>query len=459
MWKKRLAYPLIVLLTACAQTAEFQRPELPVPAAWPTGVDAGGTQDIGQTQWQNYFADPRLRALIEAAIQNNRDMRIAVGRVEEARAQYRITRADKFPAVNLLGSGTLGQTPADLSGTGTVINGERYDLALTNVSYEVDFWGRIASMTESARNSFLASNEARRTFKLSLVADVASAYFNLLQLDGLLELARDSLRSRELSLAVIDKAREIGATYDVEYEIANGALEGQRSELHSVAQQRSVALNRLNYLVGETPADLPMGLDLAHQGLEATLAPGLPGDVLLQRPDVVAAELRLRAAHANIDAARAAFLPKIALTAGLGVASVGLASLFNGVAWNFQPSIGLPLFDGGKLSAAVDVAEARKVIAVAEYEKTIQLAFREVADLLSARESLALQQHSAELNEKSQQLRLKIATGRYQAGMTNILELLDAERNLVSARQMTVQLRRGQLETAAQLYKALGGGA
>jgi len=459
MWKKRLAYPLILLLTACAQTAEFQRPELPVPSAWPTGMDAGGTQDIGQTQWQNYFADPRLRALIQAAIQNNRDMRIAVGRVEEARAQYRITRADKFPSINLLGSGTIGQTPADLSGSGTVINGERYDLALTNVSYEVDFWGRIASMTESARNSFLASNEARRTFKLSLVADVASAYFNLLQLDGLLELARDSLRSRELSLAVIDKAREIGATYDVEYEIANGALEGQRSELHSVAQQRSVALNRLNYLVGETPADLPMGLDLAHQGLEATLAPGLPGDVLLQRPDVVAAELRLRAAHANIDAARAAFLPKIALTAGLGVASVGLASLFNGVAWNFQPSIGLPLFDGGKLSAAVDVAEARKVIAVAEYEKTIQLAFREVADLLSARESLALQQHSAELNEKSQQLRLKIATGRYQAGMTNILELLDAERNLVSARQMTVQLRRGQLETAAQLYKALGGGA
>lgn len=459
MVKNGLVYSLLLLLAACAQTEDFQRPELPVPIAWPKGSDSLGTQSLNQTQWQNYFADPRLRALIESALQNNRDMRIAVGRVEEARAQYRIVRADKFPTLSLMGSGTIGSTPADLSGTGTVINGQRYDLALTNVSYEIDFWGRIAGLTEAARNSFLATNEARRTFKLSLVADVASAYFNLVQLEGLLQLAHDTVLSREASLAVIGKGRDIGATYDVEYEAANGALEGARSELHSIEQQRNVAANRLNYLVGAIPTDLPTGLDLAHQGLEAALAPGLPGDVLLARPDVAAAELRLRAAHANIDAARAAFLPKVVLTAGLGVASQGLATLFNGAAWNFQPAITLPLFDGGRISAGVDVAEARKVIAVADYEKTIQLAFREVADLLSARELLALQLHSAELNEKSQLRRLDIARGRNQAGVSGILEVLDAERNLVSAQQNTVQLRRGQLETAAQLYKALGGGA
>ena len=232
-----------------------------------------------------------------------------------------------------------------------------------------------------------------------------------------------------------------------------------RSDLLSVEHQRVLARNRLNYLVGNVPLDLPPGLDLDHQGLSAGIAAGMPGDVLLQRPDVMAAELRLKAAHANIDAARAAFLPKVALTAGLGVASQGLSSLFNGFAWNFQPSIALPLFDDGRLSAGVDVAEARKVIAVADYEKTIQLAFREVADLLSAREALARQVQSAQLNEHAQSRRLEISLARHKAGLINVLEVLDGERNLVSAQQNTVQLRRAQLESAAQLYKALGGGA
>ena len=458
MMKKGLFGLLVAMLAGCAQLNGFKRPELPVKNMWPADAGATATSPSGQPQWQNYFADPRLCALIGVALNNNRDLRIALGRVEEARAQYRVARADKVPAINLMGSSTMGLTPADLSGTGTVINGERYDLALTNVSYEIDFWGRIAGLTEAARNSYLATDEAKRTFQLSLVADVASAYFNIVQLDGMLKLAHEAVQSRELSLEVVGKGRDSGATYDVEYELANAALEGQRSEMYSLEQQRAAASNRLNYLVGATPDDLPEGLDLQHQGLDALL-PGLPSDVLLLRPDVVAAEMRLRAAHANVDAARAAFLPKIVLTAGLGVASQGLATLFNGAAWNFQPSIGLPLFDGGRIAAGVDIAEARKVIAVAEYEKTIQLAFREVADLLSARTYLQLQLHSAWINEKSQLHRLDIATGRYQAGMTNVLELLDAQRNLISAQQNTQQLLRGQLETAAQLYKALGGGA
>ena len=458
MLKKGLACLISVLLCACAQTGDFQRPPLPVPAQWPAAAEAPDASAVAQTHWRHYFADPRLHALIDAALQHNRDLRIAVARVEEARAQYRMVRAERLPSLSLLGAGSTGATPADLSGNGTVINGQRFDLA-SNVSYEVDFWGRLAGLSESARNSYLATDEARRAFQLSLVADVASAYFGVVQLDALIALSQQSVGSREMSLAVIGRGRDLGAAYDFEYEQARGALEALRAEQQSLQHQRDVAVNRLNYLVGQTPTALPPGLDLDHQGLDANLTPGLPGEVLLLRPDVMAAEQRLRAAHANIAAARAAFLPKIALTAGLGLASQSLATLFNGVAWNFQPAISMPLFDGGRLDAALDVAEARKVVAVAEYEKTIQLAFREVADLLSARASLALQMQAAQLNEGAQNHRLEIALARYQAGLTNVLDVLEGERSLVGVQQGLVQLRRAQLDTAAQLYKALGGGA
>lgn len=466
MLLKGLLCSVALLLCACAQTGDFERPPAPVAAQWPNqaamadaAVAAGPVAEATQTHWRNYFVDPRLQTLIAAALENNRDLRIAVGRVEEARAQYKIVASDRLPSVTLMGSGSAGLTPADLTGNGTSYNGQRYDLALTTVSYEFDFWGRVAGLTESARNSFLATDEARRAFQLSLVSDVASSYFVLVQLDDMVHLAQQAVGSREMSLTIVNRGRDLGATYDFEVQQAQGALESVRADLASLEQQRAMASNRLNYLVGATLTDLPPGLDLDHQGLAARLAPGLPAEVLLQRPDVMAAEQRLRAAHANIGAARAAFLPRVALTAGLGVASQGLASLFNGMAWNFQPSISLPLFTNGRLDAGVDIAQARKVIAVAEYEKTIQMAFREVADLLSARESLARQLRSAQLNEATQSRRLEIVLARYQAGLTNVLEVLDGERGLVSAQQSTVQLRRAQLDTAAQLYKALGGGA
>jgi multidrug efflux system outer membrane protein len=242
-------------------------------------------------------------------------------------------------------------------------------------------------------------------------------------------------------------------------EQASSALEAARAGLDSLEHQFNIAQNRLNYLVGEVPKALPIGLPLREQGFDSALAPGLPSEVLLLRPDVIAAEQRLRAAQANIEAARAAFLPKVMLTAGLGVASQGLGTLFSGAAWNFAPTLAMPLFDGGRLAASKDIAEVRKVIAVAEYEKTIQVAFREVSDLLSARASLAKQMRSAEINEKAQAKRLEIAVARNKVGLTTYLDVLDGQREWVSAQQGTTQLRRAQLEAAAQLYKALGGGA
>ena len=448
-----------LLLSACTPLAEFHRPEPPVPLAWPGAENAGLTKrDAVKIHWRTFFIDPALQALIAAALENNRDLRIAAARVQEARAQYGIAKADLGPSFNLLGTGNFSRTPGDLSGSGSAVTSQRYDLSMAAVSFELDFWGRLAGLTDAARLSYLATEESRRAVYISLVADVASAYFTLLQMNELTVLARSTVELHEQSLALILKGRDLGATYDFEFEQARGLFESARASLDNIEHQRTVTANRLNFLIGNATVALPEGGSLEAQGLDSDLAPGLPAEVLLARPDVMAAEQRLIAAHANIGAARAAFLPKVLLTASLGAASQGLLGLFTGGAWSFQPVISMPLFDGGRIAAGVDVAEARKVIAVAEYEKTIQLAFREVADLLSSRVSLARQMRSATANTAAQEKRLQIAQGRFGVGLVSYLEVLAGQRELLSAQQTEAQVRRAQLEATAQLYKALGGG-
>ena len=459
MYLRRWSIGVVVVLSACAQTTEYQRPDAPVAAQWPQGVEAPGSAEATKLAWRSYFVDPRLQALIAAALDYNRDLRMAVARVAEARAQFKVTDADRFPSFNLTGSGSAGETPADLSGNGVAYNGQRFDLALTTVSYEADFWGRLASLSESAKRNVLSNAEAGRVTRLSLISEVATTYFTELQYDELIRLERTALGSREMSFAVVTRGFKLGAADAMEYQQARAAVESARAELANAEHQRNVTRNKLNFLVGEVPSALPAGLDLDHQGLAATLAVGMPSDVLLVRPDVIAAEQRLIAAHANVDAARAAFFPKVDLTASLGVASASLENLFNGLAWNFQPIIALPLFDGGRLAASRELADIRREIAVADYEKTIQTAFREVADLLSARASLARQLQSARINEDAQVHRMDMVQARHHAGLANVLEVLDVERSLVSAQQNTIQMQRAQLEASAQLYKALGGGA
>ena len=454
-----LVLTLVLLLGACTKSKEFVRPEAPVPTKWPDAVSVVDPKQASKTHWKTYFKDPRLQALIQAALQYNRDMRIAAARVVEARAQYAMTRADQLPTVNLGGSGTFTGIPNDLVNAGTPATYSRYDMNITSVGYEVDFWGRLSKLSEAAKNSYLSTEEARRSFQISLISEVANTYFSLLQFDEITKLGQETMVSRQKALNVILKGRDAGGSYDFEVEQATSSLEAARSTVDSLAHQRTITQNRLNYLVGDIPKSLPDGLNLLEQGLDAALAPGLPSEILLLRPDVMAAEQRLRAAHANIDAARAAFLPKIMLTAGIGVASQGLSTLFNGAAWNFAPSLTLPIFNGGKLAASVDLAEVRKDIAVAEYEKTIQLAFREVADLLSARSSLSKQMQSAQINERAQMKRLEIAMARNKVGLTGYLDVLDSEREVLSAQLGATQVRRAQLEASAQLFKALGGGA
>jgi multidrug efflux system outer membrane protein len=445
---------LALCLSGCA-SAPDGKPEpraLPVPAAWAeAAVDSAQAAKI---HWRQYFPDPALQTLIAQALDNNRDLRVAAARVEEARAQYGISQAERMPSVGLTGSATLLGLPAN----STQATSERYDLGASMLSYEVDFWGRLARLSEAARSNYLATEEARRWVHISLVGDVASAYFAWLQARDSTELARSTLELRQQTLHIIGKGKEGGVGFDLDYQNAIALEEGARSNLDGALHQQTVAQNRLSFLIGHAQQPLPEAGSLSDQQLDARLAPGLPSEVLLLRPDVAAAEQKLLAAQANIGAARAAFMPRILLTASAGVASAGLGSLFDGLAWVFQPSITLPLFDGGRLSAGLELAEARKVVAIAEYERTIQMAFREVADLLSSRQVLSKQLQSALSSRKAQGKLLEIANARYAIGFSSYLEVLEAQRAFLGASQSVVQLRRAQLDAASQLYKALGGG-
>ncbi|BAN35508.1 NodT family RND efflux system outer membrane lipoprotein [Sulfuricella denitrificans skB26] len=459
--RKSLFIILGATLAGCSLMPEYQRPEPPVSAQWPQAAQTGGVRKATATEWRTFFPDQRLQALISTALEHNRDMRIAAARVEESRALHGITRADRLPGIDAAAGGQAMRTPGDLSSTGKANISHRYDVGLSLLSFELDFWGRVKSLDEAALASFLATEEAQHALRLSLISEVANAYFTLLEMDERTQLARETVKSREETRTLIARRREVGLAGDLDFLQADGALELVRVELASLQRQQAAAENALALLVGQQPSSLPEGRMLTDQGIVADLTADLPAEVLLQRPDVLAAEKRLIAANANIGAARAAFLPRISLTAGLGTASSALSGLFGSGSgsWNFQPALRLPLFDGGRSAAGVDLAEARKVIAVAEYEKTIQQAFREVADLLAARTYLVEQLRAQQAAEKAQNERLRLAEARYKAGITSHLEMLDAQRESFTAQQTTVQIRRAWLTTAAQLYKALGGGS
>lgn len=449
----------LILLSGCSFIPSYERPAPPVAAQWPQSAKPAGERAVAGLTWQQMLPDPRLQALVNAALEHNRDLRIAVARVEEARALYGITRADRLPTVNLTASQAAARTPGELSTTGQAQTNRRYDVNLGVTAFELDFWGRVKSLSESAKASYFATEEARESFRLSLIADVANAYLALQELDERLSLARATVENRKDLRFLVQKRRDVSLAGDLDFLAADGAYETARAQLADLERGRAQAENALTLLVGKEPADLPPGRRLSEQDLPLDLAVDVPSEILLRRPDVRAAEQKLIAANANIGAARAAFLPRIGLSLAFGTASRTLSGLFDSGtgAWSFAPSLVQPLFDAGRTQAGVDLAGARKVIAVAEYEKIIQQAFREVADLLVARDKLAEQLRAQEAAEKSQNERLRLVDARYRAGASSYLEVLDAQRDTFAASQGTVQLRRALLVSAAQLYKALGG--
>ena len=458
--RKFLPLAVALAVAGCSFTPDYQRPAAPVPEAWPARVGAGDTAPGAAiaADWRAFFTDPRLQTLIAAALEHNRDLRISVARVDEARALAGIARADRLPTVDLAAQRAASLTPADVSGSGRQVNSQRYDVNLAVAAFELDFWGRVRSLDDAGRANFLASDYARQAFRLSLIADVANAWLSLLELGERRALAVETLKSREETRNLVGRRRDVGLAGDLDYLQADGAYQNARAEVASLARSHAAAENALRLLVGAAPAETAGG-SLAQSGLVAEVAVGLPSEVLLQRPDVMAAEQKLIAANANIGAARAAFLPKIVLTAALGTASHGLSGLFEAGsgAWSFIPALRLPLFDSGRTAENVDLASARKLIAVAEYEKTIQQAFREIADLLDARRQLAEQLQAQEAGVAAQGRRLTIVDARYKAGVSSHLELLDAQREHFAAQQSALAVRRQLLSTAASFYKALGG--
>jgi multidrug efflux system outer membrane protein len=302
------------------------RPDLPVPTQWPAALGQVQPDGAGKVHWKTYFPDPRLQALIGIALNNNRDLRIAAARVQEARAQVDLAAAERLPSINLQGGATLSGSPGALLSSGTPSINRRFDVSLNTVAYEMDFWGRLASLNDAAKSTFLATQEAQRAFELSLVAEVANTYFTQLQLEEWSRLARDTLELREQSFAVVSRGRDLGGSYDFEVAQTQAAMESARASVDAIAHQWTTTTNRLHYLLGEVPKNLPAGWDLEQQGVDSVLVAGVPGEVLLLRPDVMAAEQRLLAAQANIEAARAAFLPRVLLTSGVGLDTQGLST-------------------------------------------------------------------------------------------------------------------------------------
>lgn len=479
------ALPLAVLaaalLSACSMAPTYQRPEAPVATAFPsdsagaaarTSVPlplAASARDAVDTGWREYFADPRLQQLIAAALENNRDLRSAALRIEEARAQYDIQSADRLPNLNANAGATKAKTPAFLSPSGQTTIGKRYDAGLALSSFELDFFGRVKSLNDAALAAYLATDEARQAAQISLVAQVAQAYYTERAYAEQYALAQQSYDARARTYQLTQQRAEVGASSRLDLRSNETLMETARAAALTLARQRAQADNALTLLVGQpasagaaaTSANAAgaMPSDLQIDVLSA-LPTGLPSDLLARRPDIRAAEQRLKSANANIGAARAAFFPRISLTAALGSSSPSLNGLFDGGSgsWSFAPQLTLPIFDAGRNRANLGLAEVRKNLAVADYEKTIQSAFREVADALAARDYLGEQVAAQRAVQEAQADRLKLLQLRFDNGVASSLDVLDAQRELFSAQQTLVQARLLRTTSAIDLYRALGGG-
>ena len=449
------------VLSGCSMAPKFLRPEAPVAADYPTPSALAANQSRAtETGWRTFFPDARLQSLISTALVNNRDLRVAALRIEEARAQYNIQSADLLPNFNGTATGARARTPGSLTSTGNSTVSSNYQVGLSLASFELDFFGRVRSLNDAALAQYLATEEARQAAHISLVAEVAKAYLAERAYDEQLTLAQNTLDSRNTAYGLAKQRFEVGASSALDLRQNEALLQSARVAQLTLARQRAQALNALTVLVGQPLTDLPPAQPLSAQNIVADIPAGLPSDLLTQRPDIRSAEQTLRAANANIGAARAAFFPRISLTAGVGTASNSLSGLFeNGSrAWSFAPQLVLPIFQGGRNTANLTLSEVRKDIAIANYEKSIQVAFREVADALVARSLLDEQIDAQGLVQAAQAERLKLANLRFDNGIASSLDVLDAQRELFSAEQSLVQARLLRLTNAIDLYRSLGGG-
>ena len=445
----------LALVGCTSMIPRYERPAAPVPAAFAGDVgNASGGVVASEVAWQSFFTDERLKRLIALALQNNRDLRVAVLNIEQVRAQYQLRRADELPTLNAgVGASRQPKSGGGISST--------YTAGLQVSGYELDFFGRVRSLSEAAAAQLLGSEEARKTVQIGLVAGVATTYLNLLADDELLSVTQQAVVTREESLRLSKLRFDNGASSEVDYRQAESLHEGARVSLAQLTRQRALDENALVLLMGgPLPSDLPPATAFAARAAGPDLPAGLPSDVLVSRPDVRQAEQTLIAANANIGAARAAFFPRITLTGSAGLASNELSGLFKSgaFAWSFAPQLLLPIFDAGRNQANLDVAQVSRDIAVAQYEKAVQTAFREVADALAGRATLGEQLRAQQAQANAEAVRFKLADLRYRNGASSYLDVLDAQRALLAAQQAVVQVQAAQVQNQVALYRVLGGG-
>jgi len=456
------------LLAGCINLQpDYQRPAPAVSASWPSGPayrQALQTQHataIDEIGWDEFFVDPRLRKLIDLGLSNNRDLRVAILDIEKARAQYRVQRADQLPTVNIDGSGDIQRTSRRVSTTGEAYNTHQYGLQASVSAYELDLFGRVKSLTDQALEQYLATEEARRATQISLVAEIASAYLTMAADQDLLKLAQDTLASQQQSYELTSRSFEVGTASALDLRQAETSVDTARVDIAKFTAQVAQDENALVLLIG-TPVPqelLPTG-PVAEVTALQDIPAGIPSDVLLRRPDILEAEHTLKAANANIGAARAAFFPQITLTASAGSVSDALSTLLKSGTggWAFAPDIILPIFDYGRNQGNLDAAKADRKITVAQYDKSIQTAFREVADALAeygtVDNQLSAQQSLVDATADS----YRLSDARYRKGVENYLNVLDSQRSMYSAQQDLINVRLTKQSNLVTLYRVLGGG-
>ena len=453
---KLLTLSAVFVLAGCSLAPDYQRPTLPVPQQFSLSQNALVSAPVGyqDTGWRSFFVDSQVKALIGEALVNNRDLRMAVLKVQEARAQYGVTDADRYPQITAGSSGTYsGKLKGDNS------TDREFEAGL-NLSFDLDFFGRLKNMSEAERQNFFASEEARRAVHISLISNVSQSYFNQRLAYAQLQIAEETLQNYQRSYAFVEKQLLTGSTNVLALEQARGVIESTRSEIAKRKGELAQANNALQLLLG-TYGKLPNDQMRSSGDIKpVTLPPSLSSQILLQRPDILEAEHGLMAANANIGAARAAFFPSITLTSSVSSSSSDLSSLFNATSgmWNFVPKIDIPIFNAGRNQSNLDLAEIRQQQSVVNYEQKIQNAFKEVADALVLRQSIADQISGQQRYLTSLQITLQRARALYQNGAVSYIEVLDAERSLFATQQSLLDLNYAQQVNEIKLFAALGGG-
>ena len=453
-------------LSGCTLMPRYERPELPVEAAWPdsakmTDEERDAADAAANRPWKEFFKDPTIVALVENALVNNRDLRVAVLNIEKVRAQYQIQRADLLPTINAVGQSSAQYLNKAVSNAGEAIIKRQYAASVGFTAFELDLFGRIRSLKESALQQYFATEEAARSAQVSLVAEVVGAYLQLVADKEILSLARSTYENRKASYELVYRMYEMGLTSQLTVNQAKTIMEEARV---ASAQYEVIVAQDENMLVLLLGSPIPEGVKLAENLREVErlpdLPPGLPSDLMQRRPDILAAEHNLQAMNASIGAARANFFPSISITSSIGTIAPQFHDLFSRGAgtWLFEPQAVLPIFDTGRNWARLKVAEADRDIAVADYEKSIQVAFREVGDALAQRANIGEQLDAQKSLVEATEASYDLSQSRYEIGLDSFINVLDAQRSLFSAKQgliNTVLLREANM---LNLYKSLGGG-